>query len=326
MWLQVLLQMVHGPELTLRGVITSRNGADAPGHDMNWAVVGAENLPVFTGDDDVEVHRVWRDGPRLRVERPDDSPVLIADTDRAWAFDDGNPHPRLVRRPQVWAGGSGTHLLLRREAQEWLDDDFTRPTGPCGSTTFLGREAWTVELAPPARKPHPVQLVVDARTGVVLQQRVDAVGAVDEWTELVVGEALDDGLFTWDGAVRDDDAEREQGVAEDKAHGAELQAWFAANVGPVALSIDITLDLSVQWVHTHDPVTGEFEADLGGGVASLARRPRSDRPWERHWHGDQHTWVAGGFDWAVMLYEHPLPPARLLALQQQLGAEPEQQP
>ena len=80
--MQVLLQMVHGPERTLRGVITSRDGAGASDRRVNWGVVGRENIPVFTGDPGTDSHRVWRDGARLRVERPDGSPVLIADAER----------------------------------------------------------------------------------------------------------------------------------------------------------------------------------------------------------------------------------------------------
>lgn len=321
--MQVLLQMVHGPERTLRGVITSRDGAGESGRRVNWGVVGRENIPVLTGDPSILAHRVWRDGAHLRVERPDGSPVLIADTEQGWGFDGVNPVPRVVERRRVFGRAAGTRLLVRREARQWLDDDFTRPTGPCGRTTFLGRGSWTVELAPPVSKPHPAQLVVDAETGVVLQQRVDAVGAVDEWTEIAVGEPLDPALFTWSGPVRAPDDEHERDAATQDAARDGHRRWFAEHVTPVALTVDVTLDLTVQWVRAHDCHTGAFEADLGGGVASLARRPHSATPWDRHWQGEQHTWVAGGFDWAIVLYSHPLAPGQLTALQRQLGATPD---
>lgn len=321
-WMQVLLQMVHGPERTLQGVTTSRDSADQRGNSASWAVVGQENVPVLTGNPHLELHRVWRDGDHLRVARADGSPVLIADDEHGWGFDDEHPAPRVVRSRQVWGHAAGTHLLVRREAQQWLDDDFTRPTGRCGRTMFLGRAAWTVELAPPAHKPHPAQLVVDAETGVVLQQRVDAVGAVDEWTEITVGASLDPALFTWSGPVRTHDDEHERTVADQNTERDGHCTWFADHVVPVGLSVDVTLDLTVQRIHTHDDHTGAFEADLGGSVASLARRPHASTPWERHWHGEQHTWVAGGFDWAVMVHEHPLAPHQLISLQHQLGAPP----
>ncbi len=97
---------------------------------------------------------------------------------------------------------TGTDLLARRDLGDFAGDDFTRPTGPVGATTFLGRTAWTVELAPPDHKPFPLQLVVDAETGLILQQRNDGFGSVDEWIEFVVGEPIPPDLFVWDGPAR----------------------------------------------------------------------------------------------------------------------------
>jgi hypothetical protein len=48
------------------------------------------------------------------------------------------------------------------------DDDFTRPVGAVEETTFIGRPAWRVVLAPPARKPQAVCQVVDVESGVTL--------------------------------------------------------------------------------------------------------------------------------------------------------------
>ena len=110
-----------------------------------------------------------------------------------WTFTPGEP-PAQGRR--VVLLGRGTHLLARPEARDVLDGDLSRPTGPPRAAARLGRPAWEVELAPREGAEHPLQVVVDAATGLVLEQRVDAVGAVDAWTELSVGDELDAALFT----------------------------------------------------------------------------------------------------------------------------------
>lgn len=48
-----------------------------------------------------------------------------------------------------------------------------------------------VELAPPEHKAYPIQLVVEAQTGIVLEQRNEGFGTVDVWVEFVVGDVLD---------------------------------------------------------------------------------------------------------------------------------------
>ncbi|MGQ0631291.1 MAG: hypothetical protein ACT4P1_09625 [Sporichthyaceae bacterium] len=123
---------------------------------------------------------------------------LIVGDDTCWQLERGHNDPITKPASSVHYFYGGTELLRRRGAEDFLGDDFTRPTGPVGSTVFPGRPAWTVELAPPPHKPHPLQLVVDAETGIVLQERNDGFGSVDEWVEFVVGEIFDEGLFTYD--------------------------------------------------------------------------------------------------------------------------------
>src|ERR1019366_10789939 len=65
--------------------------------------------------------------------------------------------------------------------------------------TRLARAAWSVELAPPAHKPFPLTLVVDAETGIVLQERNDGFGSVTEWVEISFGSELSEDLFVWTG-------------------------------------------------------------------------------------------------------------------------------
>jgi hypothetical protein len=208
-------------------------------------------------------------------------------------------------------------LLRRRAAAEFTGDDFTRPTGPVGHTTFLGREAYTVELAPPAHKPFPIQLVVDSETGLVLQQRNDGFGSVDEWVEIVVGERLDeDQLFRWQGPVRSEADERAEYEREWQADQAHRTDWFRANVA--ALPLRVELDLSVH-VHVYEP-DGSFEASIGcGHLGSLARRPSSQQDWPLGWSEVQHRWSSDGWDWALSMHDDQLTEAGLARLKQALS-------
>ena len=79
----------------------------------------------------------------------------------------------------------------------WSGDDFTRPSGPAREVRFLGRSAWEIELAPPPRKPHPMQLIVDQQTGLVLREGNAAFGTFTEWTSLDLTAELPDDLFVW---------------------------------------------------------------------------------------------------------------------------------
>ena len=173
-WAALLTLMVHGPdpEPTLRGTIRSSPDKSAAELDGDGS----------SSPEDSSWLRVWRDGHRLRVEDSEGNVSLVVGNDTCWHFD-GHPD-----RP-VMSGCGITHgpwLLTRRDPSDFIGDDLTRPTGPVGSTTFLGRTAWTVELAPPAHKPYPIQLTGDAETGIVLQERNDGFGTAVEWVELQV--------------------------------------------------------------------------------------------------------------------------------------------
>ncbi|HEX8769033.1 MAG TPA: hypothetical protein VF714_11715 [Jatrophihabitans sp.] len=330
-WVGLLTLMVDGPDLPVRGVISSREGADPSQQYFGWTVFQGEPLPVFAGfapavDDEAGAEpgglselagpadsvgavgaagaveeepvltRVWRSGRRVRLERPDGRPSLIVGDERCWQFRGDDPVPVESPTRAVVYQGNGTQLLHRREAGEFTGDDFTRPTGPVGETTFLGRPAYTVELAPPAHKPFPIQLVVDRETGLVLQQRNDGFGSVDEWTEFVVGGEAEDELFDWSGPARSEADERAEHEREWQADLAERTDWFRANVAPLPLRLE--LDVSVH-VHVHQP-DGSFEASIGEShLGSLARRPSSEEDWPLSWSTVQHRWSADGWDWAL---------------------------
>jgi hypothetical protein len=63
--------------------------------------------------------------------------------------------------------------------------------------SFLGRAAWEVELAPPAHKPFPMQIVIDAHSGLLLREANQAFDTYNEWAELDTDADLPDDLFTW---------------------------------------------------------------------------------------------------------------------------------
>lgn len=343
-WVGLLTLMVDGPDLPVRGVISSREGADPSQNHFGWVAFEGQPFPVFAGfaeadqDDSPEaaedpqsgapedishtaeeepvLTRVWRSGHRVRLERPDGRPSLIVGEERCWQFRGDDPVPVESPSSVVAYQGNGTQLLHRRPAAEFTGDDFTRPTGPVGRTTFLGRDAYTVELAPPAHKPFPIQLVVDGETGLVLQQRNDGFGSVDEWAEIVVGEQLDDQLFRWQGPARSEADERAEHEREWQAERAERTEWFRANVAPLPLRLE--LDVSVH-VHVYEP-DGSFEAGIGESqLGALARRPSSSEDWQLGWSEVQHRWTSDGWDWALSIYDDQLTEAGLVRLKQALS-------
>jgi len=327
-WVALLTLMVHGPdpEPTVRGAIRSWPGDDESAGYFGWTATAGDPLPVFTGvrpdstDQRAAVRpiRVWRDGERIRIEEPDGAVNLIVGDDTCWQFDREHDTPIASPRTAVRYAGSGTELLTRREPAAFVGDDFTRPIGPVGATTFLGRPAWTVELAPPRHKPHPVQLVVDSGTGLVLQQRNDGFGSVDEWVEFIVGEPLDPALFAWAGRTRSAESQRAEWDAQHDADLAERHQWFSANVTNSPLRVEVNLR---PFVHEYDELTGAFQASLGenhGGI--LARRPRSSEPWDLGWSETQHRWSTRRWDWALTFYGDQQPTASSVeALKQQLA-------
>ncbi len=302
-WVALLGLMVDGPvserEPSIRGMVRS--------------------VDPTTADSDGRA-RVWRDGILARVENPSGRPMLIVGSERAWRFGERQPVPLETASVEARTNIHGAGLLWRRPAQSFLGNDCARPTGLIGATTFLGRPAWTVELAPPAHKPYPVQLVVDAETGIVLQQRNDGFGSMSEWTEFVVGEPLNASLFTWEGPVRLEADARAAGEAEHEADMERRRDWFTANVAPLPLPVRVNAGVHV---HVFDPSTGAFEASIeAGGLGTLARRPRSSTPWNLRWHQVQHRWTDDECDWALSVYDTGFSEDGLAVLRQHLSGTP----
>jgi hypothetical protein len=173
--LVVLMALGNGSDPSLSGVVHVR---DVQPDDTQTDVVlpGVGPVRIEEGR-----HRVAKRGNLVRREHLDGRPMAIFGHDTKWIWLDGAELPTAFSSA-VW-GWDDQLLVQRRPLSRWEGDDFTHPTGAVSPTTMLGRAAWSVELAPPAHKPFPLTLVVDAETGIVLQERNDGFGSVTEWVE-----------------------------------------------------------------------------------------------------------------------------------------------
>lgn len=287
-WNDVLVAVTAPPKLTVRGRIAEVRRGDDDDEDL-----GRPEVDVL----------VWRDGPRLRVDTPDGRPVFRSDGHVAWDFrtDRDRPDTRRVDE-RLGMPYFGPHqMLLSRSRMEWLSgDDFASPAGPVTEGGFAGRPCWTVDLAPPPRKPHPVRIWVDVEAGQMLRFWNEAAGIGAEFAEVAVGEVLDPGLFTWDGPAITQDERQAMLSAESRALAAGQQEWFAENVTPHALRTRVPVDFTPEHLHFHDPETGSFDAGSAEGRVMLARRPRATEQWTPGWGAvSAHVWSTPDWDWAA---------------------------
>jgi hypothetical protein len=200
-----LVELISGPGRgipSLRGEVFIRD-VDRPIDDLLQedeppSAAGVVDVPDVGRRLAVESHLVVEASrSRLRVAQADGSMCFIWGADTTWIWErDGT----VTSTPRDYGrvGSPVSELVMRRELDEWDGDDFTRPASPPTACTFLDRLAWQVNLIPPARKrhQHPVTMVVDAETGLVLSSRNDGFTSVTEWTKLEVGVELDDDRFT----------------------------------------------------------------------------------------------------------------------------------
>lgn len=243
-------------------------------------------------------YRVYRRGVLSRREALDGQLHFIDGEDYQWVRYAGDDEftalPRGSHRFAAPIGGlsvGGSRPSLSR----WDGNDFTRMTGPAEATEFLDRPAWAVELAPPAHKPYPIQLVVDAQNGLVLRQANAGFGTWTEFVALQLGVDLPDELFVWDGPVR----EPRHREAEHERDMANRRAWLAAR-GITELPLAVGPELMPnEW----DDDTGAFQVTFSTNVnGSLARRPHSDEPWpeldSQNW-PHHYRWSDARWDWFV---------------------------
>ncbi len=315
--LGALLVDVPQPEPTLRGAIRSVDGDESRSHHAFFRGEG-DPLPVLAGQhggDASAPYRVWRDGRLVRIEGPDGEPSLIVSDEGCFRFS----ADRVVVSPvsAVRYGAHGTHLLWHQPGERIFGESGRLPVGPVEPTTFLGRPAWTVEVGPPSGKTFHSRWVVDAETGIILQDHNLTTGSVDEWVELLVAESLDPALFRYEGPATTDAEVQADHQEEHERNMAARREWFTANVSALPLRVELA---STVMVHRWDEETGEFEASIGEtGYGGLARRPRSAAAWELRWHRVDHRWSDDRWDWAVRLDQEQLTPCGLEELKRQLG-------
>ena len=278
-WPELIMLMTFGPaqgsEPGLRGTIHTRELRGEQLHDSAC--------------------RVAARGELARVEAADGHPLIIFGALQIWTF--STDPPTEYDRATAAIGWPGAEFVRREPLSRWEGSDFTKPTGPITETTFLGRRAWEVELAPPSHKPYPLQLTVDAATGLLLRQGNRDFDTATEWLDLEVGVDLADELFSWVGATQPP-PDRE---AEHEADLAARRDWLARQ------GID-TIELMVRprlALHVWDDATGAFHASLHTSLSgSVLRRPRADEPWDEvdqmgwpnlvRWSDDRWDWALAG--------------------------------
>jgi hypothetical protein len=287
-WIEVLTAMTAGYDLPIRGTIREIGPA---GQAEGFVTSGG--LLVVAGDG----CRVWRHGDRMRVEHEDGRPIFVTNGTHAWDFTADPERPRIGSPNRVHYLGPTQFLLRRRDAAEWSGDEFTRPTGAVEETAFAGRECWTVELAPPPRKPQPLRIWVDMESGQMLGYRSEQAGVGAQFVDLFVGEAFDDTLFVWDGPVYT--PEQYQQMLNERRQAAERDqtAWFAETVTAAPILTRVPVDFTPDAVPFRDPDTGAFDAM--NRHAMLSRRPRSEEGWAPRWGPLHYAWSTPDWDWAA---------------------------
>jgi hypothetical protein len=236
--------------------------------------------------------RVWSQGGMLRVETMDGQPRMIVGADTRWVWLDDEPAPTAFSVRTSSFGTSLDSLLERRGYDQWVGEDFTHPTGDPVAAEFLGREVWRVELAPPAHKPYPLTLVVDASTGLVLSEANESFTTVTQWVELSLDEEIPDEVFEWAGEV----LQRPSREAEHAREMATRRAWLdERSIGdlPLSASVELTLHRYADDGSFH----ASIEARLQGGVV---RRPHTSASWEEHFGWDHVVdWTDERWDWRL---------------------------
>ncbi|WP_206022869.1 hypothetical protein [Rhodococcus zopfii] len=193
--------------------------------------------------------------------------------------------------------GSNQFLLRRRSAAEWSSDDFAQSTGPIEEVESAGRRCWTVELAPPPRKPYPLRIWVDIETGQMLGERIEQAGLGAQFVDLLVGESIDDEMFVWTGPVLTADDEQQMYRDRRIALEREQTSWFRTAVTDAQIRARVPLDFTPDRVPSHDAETGAFDAM--NDRTMLSRRPRGVEGWEPRWGARFYVWSTPEWDWAA---------------------------
>ncbi len=290
---------------------------DGPKHEI---VVRGRIEHMSAGDRSVTL--VQLAGDRARLSDETGQPWLITDGITTWRRDEAGMIAAPYDGPA--SAGQGSELAHHRSREQVELFGFGQPIGPIERTEYLDRAAWRFAFAAPAHKPYDMHVVVDAATGLILEQRFGN-SSVARWTTFATGEPVDAALFQWDGPSISDEEMRAARTREHDADMARRAAWFADHVTDEPLSL-AGEPIGVL-LHTWEP-DGGFQASLEGGLdGSLARRPQSTSWWQLGWSEVTHRWSDERWDWALSIWgeneaSSRLDDSALAALVRALGSTP----
>jgi hypothetical protein len=250
--------------------------------------------------------RVHKSGSRYRVETLDGQLLFINGADRQWRFSPDGDMPVMITQEDDEGFGYGSYgyAIERPNPTRWRGDDFTTPTGPARPTSYLGRDAWEIELAPPPHKPAPIILTMDAATGMRMRWHSGRFGDVFRWTDIDHGVMHAEELFDWTGdyawaATFDDDTpdDLREVIERDRHERAEQLA--ALRMPDLQVELTAHPELGV----VEDDGSAHLSYDLEGFIV-VERRPHSDAPWDHGvFPGESIEWSEGDVDWYVRVLD-----------------------
>lgn len=311
-WIEVLTALTDAPDLPIRGTIEELRVEGAAPKPIKGGFAYSGRAPMLV----VPGHgcRIHRQSLKTRVDSIDGEPLFISDGIRAWDFKTQLDRPQVGSPDRVIYLGRNQFLVRRRSAAEWAGDDFTQPVGSVETTEFAGRDCWTVRLAPPAGKPHPLRIWVDIKSGHMLGHRNDEVGVGAQFVDLTIGEPVEDDVFVWNGPAYT--PEEIQQLYKDQRHvqQQEQQMWFLDHVTTAPLTIRAPLSFKPDDVRHVE--AGGFDAS--NGRTMLARRQRDAEPWSPKWGVLHYAWSTREWDWAAGALDVDLDDQAVTELQQNL--------
>ncbi|WP_032380894.1 hypothetical protein [Rhodococcoides fascians] len=310
-WIEVLTVMTAESNIPMRGTIEEVHEAESP-ESFRQGFSYSGTPPVLIAPEDS--CRVWRSGRKTRVERLDGSPIFISDGVRAWDFTGSVDRPRVGPPGRVIYLGPSQFLLQQRVTAEWTGNEFAQPTGPVETVEFVGRDCWTVQLAPPGGKPYPLRIWVDVESGFILGDRIDEAGIGSQFVDVTIGEPIDDAVFAWDGPAYT--TEEYQKLLEEES-GALRRVhvrWFTDHVASMPLTVRAPLNFTPEDVR----IAGNGGFDTSNRRTLLGRRRRSEDGWLPKWGVSHFVWSTAEWDWAAGAMDVELDHAAIVELQHSL--------
>lgn len=269
--------------------------------------------------------RVHKSGARYRVETLEGELLFIKGSEREWRFSPGAEMPVMITQEddEGFEFGSYAYAIVRPNPTNWRGDDFTTPTGPARHTTYLGRDAWEIELAPPPHKPAPILLTIDALTGMQMRWHSERFGDVFRWTEIEHDVVHGDELFDWTGECArswlfaEDDAPEELREMIEREQRERAERLAALRMPDLHVELTAGPDLHA----VEDDGSAHLSYDIEGFIV-VERRPHSDDPWDHgSFPGESAEWSDGDIDWYVRVLDG-VGPEQLASIRSQLSEPP----